>query len=250
MGSTDPNTMRRLPYIMLAWLLPLAGCLEMDQTITIAKDGSGTQEVVMVLPSKTMGEVRRAATVNHNGGRIDPGALFDRASVEKELKALGLDLKEHQTQVQDEVRKVRLTVGFDSCEELADSPLVGSAAEWDLAPGPVEGSIELSFYPQGRLAWGQARAQAAKMKGEVDALVADYFNKRRSQLEGLDLTLRFRLPGKVLRYTRNMEQTGPNEVTARVNSAQIRTPEDLVRRLAPRYQVVFSAEDCTIEVSR
>ena len=242
--------MRRLPYVVWAWLLVPVGCLEMDQTITIAKDGSGTQEVVLLLPAATMDEVSRAATVNHIGAKIDPGALFDREAVSKELAAAGLDLKEHQTQELEEGRRVRLKVGFANCEQLAQSPLVGSSAEWDFAPGPVKGSIELSFYPQGRLAWGQARAQAAKIKGPLDPVAADYFEKRRRQLNGLDLKFRFRLPGAVLRYTRNMEQTGLNEVTARVTSTQIRTPEDLVRRLAPRYQVVFSAEGCTIEATR
>lgn len=222
----------------------------MDQTITIAKDGSGTQEVVMVLPPGTMEEVQRAASVNHIGARIDPGALFNKETVGKELAAAGLDLKEHQTKELDQGRKVSMKVGFVSCEQLAKSPLVGSMAEWDFSPGPVKGSIELSFYPQGRLAWGQARAQAAKMKGALDPVAADYFQKRRQQLHGLDVTLRFRLPGAVLRYTRNMEQTGPNEVTARVTSAQIRTPEDLVRRLAPRYQVVFASAGCTIKTTR
>ncbi|MEC7583792.1 MAG: hypothetical protein VYE77_05700 [Planctomycetota bacterium] len=242
--------MRRLPYVVWAWLLVPVGCLEMDQTITIAKDGSGTQEVVMVLPAETMDEVKRAASVNHIGARIDPGALFDKETVGKELAAAGLELKQHETESLEQGRKVSMTVGFASCEELSQSPLVGSMAEWDFAPGPVKDSIELSFYPQGRLAWGQARAQAAKMKGTLDPVAADYFQKRRQQLNGLDVTLRFRLPGAVLRYTRNMEQTGLNEVTATVTSAQIRTPEDLVRRLAPRYQVVFVSKDCTIKTAR
>ena len=242
--------MRRLPYVLWAWLLPLAGCLEMEQTITIAKDGSGTQEVLLTVPTKTMAEIRRAATVNLTGTKVDPAALFTEEKVEKELVAAGLELVTHQTELLGAARKVSLVARFGSRAALERSPLAGSSAEWEFAPGPAKGTIEMTLYPQGKLAWGQARIKAAQMSGTVDQVLSDFFDKRRGQLDGLDLMLRFRLPGKVLRYTRNMEQTGENEVMARVTSEQIRTPRDLVRRLAPRFQVVFASQGCTFDIGR
>ena len=43
-----------------------------------------------------------------------------------------------------------------------------------------------------------------------------------------------------------MEKVSDREVVARVTSAQIKTPQDLVRRLAPRYVVVFDASATTL----
>ena len=47
--------------------------------------------------------------------------------------------------------------------------------------------------------------------------------------------------GDVLVWTANMEKTGDREVTARIEASQIKTPMDLVRRLAPRFEVIFDA---------
>jgi hypothetical protein len=84
------------------------------------------------------------------------------------------------------------------------------------------------------------------MNKEPDAVAAAFFRKKREELTGLDLTLRFQLPGDVLLWTANMEKTGDREVTARITAEQIKTPQDLVRRLAPRFEVVFDAKGCKL----
>ena len=38
----------------------------------------------------------------------------------------------------------------------------------------------------------------------------------------------------------------PREVVARVTAEQIKTPQDLVRRLAPRFEVIFDASACKL----
>lgn len=65
--------------------------------------------------------------------------------------------------------------------------------------------------------------------------------KRRRQLEGLDLRLRLEVPGEVYLWTKNMKKVGDRTVEARVAATDIVTPEDLVRRLAPRFEVIFDA---------
>lgn len=224
-------------------LLALPGCLQLEETITIAADGSGTQDLVMTMPEATLAEARRAADVNQTAV-ADPQALFARATVEKELVAAGLELARYESKSKDGTRSVDLQAKFASPAVLRQSPLTGSMAEWQFTPGPMAGTVEMTLYPQGRKAWTEARAKAAEMKDGVEAVAADFFSRRREQLAGLDVTIRFRFPGKVLRLTRNLDQTGDCEVTARITAGQIRTPEDLVRRLAPRFQVVFDASGC------
>ena len=50
----------------------------------------------------------------------------------------------------------------------------------------------------------------------------------------------------MLVWTRNLERTGEREVTATITAEQIQTPEDLVRRLAPRFEVIFDATGCKL----
>ena len=79
------------------------------------------------------------------------------------------------------------------------------------------------------------------MKDSLDPVAEAFFKSRQSQLAGLDIAVRFKLPGNVLVWTRNMEKAGDREVVARITADQIKTPKDLVRRLAPRFEVIFDA---------
>jgi hypothetical protein len=231
-------------HVVLAVSLALAGCLEVEQTVELAADGSGVQHAKMVVPEQTLAAAKRASSVNQTGA-ADPQALFVRESVERELAEGGMQLVSHATEEVGNRRRVDIAAKFGSLAALRRSPLLGSSAEWEFTPGPVAGTVEVSLYPQGKKAWNQARERAAAFGDEVDPVAADFLMRRKEQLAGLDVTLRLRLPGKVLRYTANMEQTADNEVTARVTAAQIQTPADLMRRLAPRFQAVFDARDCS-----
>ena len=84
------------------------------------------------------------------------------------------------------------------------------------------------------------------MQGKADPIATEYFRMRQAQLTGLDVAFRFELPGDVMVWTKNMEKTSAREVVARVYAAQIKTPEDLMRRLAPRFEVIFDARDTSL----
>jgi hypothetical protein len=243
MATADPGRMNRCvgtPFLCL-WL---AGCLQIEETITIDQVGAGTQDFVMSAPQATLDAVRLAASVNQNGAASDTKVLFVRESMEQELTTRGLELVTHETTEDGTTKKVSMQAKFTSLSALRQSPLVGAAAEWHFGPGPAPDTIEVTLYPQGKKAWTDARIKAEQMKDAIDPVAADFFARRRAQLQGLDVTFRLRLPGKVLRYTANMDQTGDCEVTAKITADQICTPEDLVRRLAPRYQAVFDSREC------
>ena len=230
--------------LVSAFALLLSGCLEVEQTVTFAKDGSGSQALVMSAPESTLNAVRMAASVNQTTASSDPTALFAKEKVEGELAAAGLALARHETTEEGASRKVDMEATFSAPSQLRQSPLIGSLAEWHFTAGPVPDTVEVTLFPQGKKAWEEARAKAEAMKDKPDAVASDFFARRKQQLDGLDVTFRLRLPGKVLRYTANLEQTGECEVTAKITAEQIKTPEDLVRRLAPRFQAVFDAREC------
>lgn len=237
--------MRTLPLLALLLLPFLAGCLEMDQTITLAADGSGTQTVKMTIRDATLAEVQRVSAA---AGAVSEAtkALFDKELVRRDLEAAGMTLDSHATEAKDKKRRVDLTASFKTFAALQASPLAGSRAEWELGAGPKPGTVKLTLYPQGKTAWTEARAKAEAMQTESDPIAESFFRKKQVELSGLDLVVRFQVPGDVLVYTANMEKTGDREVTARIAAEQIKTPQDLVRRLAPRYEVIFDGKDCKL----
>lgn len=231
----------RAVALLLLTSLPLPSCLEMQQTITIAADGSGTQRLQLSTTEAVLAEAGRAMAVTAPEGGTAPRQLFEQQAVQKELEAAGLRLVAYETGGDAGRRQVSLQVAFASPAELRRSPLLGGRAEWEFAAGPRPGTVRIALYLQGRSAWLQARAQAEALARGADPTAASFFDKRKQQLQGLDVQLRLQLPGKVLQWTRTLERTGDCEVLAKVSAAEIKTPEDLVRKLAPRFEVVIDA---------
>ncbi len=240
------NVRRAARPLCLLPVLLLAACLEMEQTITITQDGAGTQKLRLQMSPEVLAEARRAAAVTAPDGGAGPAQVFDRAAVEKELATAGLQLTAHRTFDKGQHRCVELEVAFKDLAGLRKSPLCGAAAEWEFGPGPVPDTVMLTLYPQGKVAWGKAREQAERWGAEPDAVAQSFFDKRKAQLAGLDVTMHFELPGRVLRLTRNMDQTGERKVTVRITADQIQTPADLMRRLAPRYEIVIDGRECRL----
>ena len=54
----------------------------------------------------------------------------------------------------------------------------------------------------------------------------------------------------LLLWTRTLAKTGEREVTATITAADIKTPADLVRRLAPRFEVVIDGKGCALPLDK
>lgn len=238
--------MNPLSALPLLALLALPACLEMEQTIVLDASGGGRQSLRLTLREATIAEVQRASAAAQLGGAQNPAALFDKQLTETELREAGFTLVSHEAKKVPGKRSVAIEATFPDFATLQKSPFCGTAAEWVLAAGPAEGTARLTLYPQGKAAWTEARKKAEQMQASADPVAAEFFRKRQQQLAGLDIKVRFQVPGDVLLWTKNMEKTGPREVTATITAEQIQTPEDLVRRLAPRFELVFDAKDCRL----
>lgn len=237
------NPLRALPLLAL---LALPACLEMEQTIVLDATGGGRQILRMAMREATLAEIQKASAAAQLGAAANPAAVFDKQLVEAELREAGFQLVSHEAKKVPGKRSVLLEATFADFATLQKSPFCGTSAEWVLAPGPTEGTAKLTLYPQGKTAWTEARKKAEQMQTTADPVAAEFFRKRQQQLTGLDVKVRFQLPGDVLVWTKNMEKTGDREVTATITAAQIQSPEDLVRRLAPRFEVIFDAKGCKL----
>lgn len=233
--------MPSLRVLVALAVLTAPACIEMEQTVTIAADGSGRQAVVLELGEATLAELAKTSQAAALGAAPNATALFDRALVTAELAAAGLELVQHETKTTAGRRRVALEASFADFAALQRSPLCGTAAQWVLAAGPRPGTAKLTLYPQGEAAWTEARAKAQELAASNDPVAAEFFRKRRQQLADIDVVVRLRVPGDVLVWTRNLEKTGEREVTARITAERLQTPEDLVRWLAPRFEIVFDA---------
>jgi hypothetical protein len=246
MAMADQSRMSNLQRLFPVVLLLLAGCLELEQTVTLAADGSGRQTFDMTVRESTLAELGKAGAAAQLGADASPFAVFDRKLVESELTAAGFELAAYEAKKVPGKRSVALAATFSKFAALQQSPLGGSACEWVLAKGPREGTAKLTLYPQGKAAWMEARTKAEELQVGQDAVAMEFFRKRQQQLAGLAIKVRLQVPGEVLVWTRNMERTGEREVTATITAAQIQTPEDLIRRLAPRFEVIFVSKDCNL----
>ena len=102
--------------------------------------------------------------------------------------------------------------------------------------------MRLIFYPQGHRAWQNAKLQIEELSR--DPMVQSHFKRQMQQVVGLDIALHIEVPGEIV-WLHNLEKDGPRRVTARVTEKGIERPEDLIKLLAPRYEVIFDARGCT-----
>lgn len=233
-----------LPLAVLA--LVSTSCLEIEDRITIAADGSGTQSFVMRMGEDVLARVRRSkAAMAASFGATDVEQLFEQDVVRREFEAAGIDLVSHRSFEARRRRCVEIEAKFSGLDGLRASPLSGPRSEWRFVRGDKAGTINVIFYPTGRESWLRARQQAAELQGELDPAIASFFERRRAELQDIDLQLQLQLPGAVLACSKNLTKASADIVTARVRAEDIRTPGDLVLALAPRYEVLIDGQACT-----
>lgn len=244
MPSADEMGMNCLMPALVLGIL--TSCLELEQSIAIRADGSGTQKMTLGLTSRAIATIERSAPAANPLNGVDPLSVFDNDLVDGELNALGMELLSHRTWRERRRRFVEVEAGFASVADLQKSPLAGSKAEWVVLPGKGrwEGKLRLIFYPQGHVAWQKARQQVEDMKGQVDPLARSLFERRRKEVKGLDIGLHIEVPGEIA-WVYNLKKTGPRKASVRVTEADIKGPEDLIQLLAPRFEVIFDGRGCT-----
>ncbi|MCB9888369.1 MAG: hypothetical protein H6836_02245 [Planctomycetes bacterium] len=228
------------------WLL--AGCLELEQTITIAPDGSGTHRLRMKMPLRLLCKLEaQAAVVRPQADRaqLEVAAIFKRDKAGRELASAGMTLRKHEVLERRDTRVLQMEAGFKGLSELRRNPLTGGQADWILKKGPA-GRTALFFFPMGKQAWKDAQLRIKELERKPSALMLAYFRSKQAELRGLDLKLTLELPGRVVGRSANLSAGAkPNQVVAHIDAASIRTPRDLLASLAPCYAIEFDSRGCT-----
>ena len=227
--------------------LLLTGCLEIQETVTIAADGSGTQTMRMKVSRVMLANLQKKAIAARAPWekQADITAIFHKKKARAELEGAGLKLKRHEVREKRSSKTLDIEVAFDDIGELERSPLGGGRADWILKNGG-KGRTALFFYPMGKIAWKEAQVRLASFEKEPTPNMVGFFQKSKATMAGLDLSLTLNLPGRVLKRSKNLAAgTAPNQVVVRIRAADVKTPKDLLTLLAPCYFVEFDSRKCS-----
>lgn len=238
--------MRRM--IALGACALLASCLEVEQTVTLRADGSGTQRLKLGITERGLNELRTRAAMD--AALTDPAKIFDERSVQAELADAGLVCKEVRSYHQRQRRFIEVEAGFRDWDSLRASPLGGGSAEWRLEPGPSAGTLKLVMFPRGELAWTESRKKARELRAAPGDREARFLERGRQEIRGLRLKWILNLPGDVKSHSRGMEATSSRQVVAEITDADVRTVDQMLALMAPRFEVVFDARRCSLPVAR
>lgn len=255
MASVDPHRMRTnstLRAVMAAgFAICLTGCLELELEVELKADGSGTQHMVLGMTDKTVHSVRTsAAALDASGKRTDPLSVFDAKQVTDELESLGLVVKNHRSYREGAREFVDVEAEFQAFKTLQASTLFGAEGEWFALAGRNAGGIRIVYYPRGHDAWLAAKQRAAELRAQPTAAQKQFFSTQKRKLQGFDVGFRLTLPGDIDYCSSNLTCDGKRAVVASVDAKQIKTAADLVRALAPRYEVEFAGAGTKIPLDR
>jgi len=241
----------RNAILFAALAAALGSCIEMEQTITLEADGSGTHRVVLWMNRSVEDAVQNFATVAQPTGRaFDPLQAMDEERVRAELRGTGLELIKHEALRDDWRRGFEIEIAFDNLEELRKSPLLGSRAEWEFLPGQEAGTRWIVLYPQGKEAWKQAYDKAKQMAETTDlALKASadkWFAEQKKAMGEMSVEIALHLPSRVVDATRNVDVIeGAKGIAFSFSPDQVKTPEILARYLAPRFIAIVEDRGLT-----
>lgn len=180
-----------------ALILSLGGCFEMEETMVLRKDGSGTMTVKMVLDTKKMEQVKAMmeGMFGGQGGGMDGGPMdeedFDLAKAKAKIEAVeGLKLVKAEPIDDKEAGKRgwNMVVEFKNLEALAKSGL------WDGDRVVLSQAADGTWtFEVRRVAAEQvadmSNPEAAAMKPMIEGMFGPF-------LDGLKMTTTWVLPGR------------------------------------------------------
>ena len=216
-------------------------------TIKITNDGSGSQSLTMRCSDAIVQTVQQSVDAAAPG-KADPMMLFKKEAVEKELAELGLTVKSYTHEAKRGNHEIAIEATFPGTAQLAKSPLLGGDSNWVFVKGKESGQIELVCYPRGKAAHEDGKKRLEAIAQQDASLLQAFFGMSEQQLANLALKLVVDVPGDIVACSANWKKTGTRQLTATVGEADIRSIQDLVALLAPRFTVTFDGRGCTIPV--
>ena len=175
--------------LALSGVAGLAGCLEVERTITLNADGSGTVYMSYGMKPEDLQDLKEVLHQQMAEEGLDPGQAetpfdFDEESARRgfeQYRADGITLKELKREEVNGRKYIRLTIGFTSLEGLSRTEFLS------------DGDIRLVRRPDGNYEFGQSGPQ-----GETVAELAGAQEMMAEVMKGFRATVTVHTPGPVL----------------------------------------------------
>lgn len=173
----------------------LAGCVNVDQTLTLEKDGSGTVDLTYSMSEESISEwqdVARNMLDASGSGSSAPVMPFDFSDEDirndfKEFERDGVTLRSLRTEARNGWRSRRLLIGFKSLSGLAKAGFLGDR------------NISLARNPQGNYVFTQQVGREGNLPPELAAFTEESADSLFSgMMQGFKAVIRVRTPGRIL----------------------------------------------------
>jgi hypothetical protein len=94
------------------------------------------------------------------------------------------------------------------------------------------------------------QAKQTPTLAEMGEIERQYFRRQKERMGGFMVKLKLELPGSIDYCSSNLEQTGDRTVEMQVNARDIDNPADLIKAMAPRFEVEFDGSGCEIALDK
>ena len=247
------NSRRFALAALLLGSLPLTGCFEIDQHLTLKKDGSSTVRIQLSVPEKRLEQIKEMP--NKKGDT--PDELFDEKLFREKTVKNGGAVESFKSWSDKDNRRLDALVALKDPEALSKSGVYGDKGELFFF-AEAEGQVRMVIYPQGKKEYEEsvrriAEAEAMEQKEEGKEMAefqARMFEMQKRELKGLKVAWHFTMPGAIKTVSDGMvvEKSG-DTATFSVTDDQLKQPKDMRRLDAMKFEIVFDGKDCKLPLS-
>ena len=187
--------MRILLITGLLSLSFLTGCIQVEETITLNADGSGTMELAYSV-AEEQAAMMESAVSGEEALEAGEDFSFSADAIRKQFQEMefeGVELLRADSSVQNGRRNISMAVKFKSLAALSETPLLS------------ERSVALKKTGEGLFTFSQ-KASAPAVSAESGAEMAAFMQ---SMLQGLKVEIRVKAPGPITES--NATETNGNE---------------------------------------
>lgn len=193
--------MRPMRWIAtLVAVLALSGCIRLDQTLSLNKDGSGTFDVRYGMTEQTIGQLEMMSKMAEQMGEQAEGSdempfEFDEAAVREKFaadKPEGVELVSVSTETLDGWKYVDMKMTFTDLNALSKTEQFGDN-DFSIAKG-ADGNYVISQ----RAASEEDMAGAGGAPGGDDAMAEGTMAQMAPMFAGLRMVTRVEVPGDIV----------------------------------------------------
>ena len=242
-----------LALLLFAVAVVLSACFELEQTLEIRADGTGRLIVKLSMQKEKLRQLEQRLR-GLEAGPGDTGTVqghpFDIERIRRSFKPLEhVRLTKIERFTTETSSGIHVAIDFDSTEALAkgmaalvsrrDAGIANRMQIW-FVRGPQH-RVRMIVYPSGRAEYDRSREQVAsyaKLSAEQRTRQAQMFGMMRHSLEGLRITYRFVVPGKIFRHG-DAQKVSDSEVVFRIVGDRVKSMSEMTRLSGLRFEIEF-----------